>query len=390
MLLKKAQLKTILLCSFLALNGCNNQNESSPEDSKNGGVVELKSSTGSYTSLSTSNKLLLIGGNGGLHLANSNTENRTSGFKVPTFQSKETQNRSSNSDDVKIYTLAEQSDGKIIIAGNFGYINGKKANSMIRINQDGSVDDTFMPKKDGFNGEVYHIEILDDNTILVGGYFNKLDDEDISQGLVKLNIDGTVNTVYSELNIYDRAVVNDFVVLNNKIFLTGSFISENNGEYSERALLAINSTNNLDDTFNKKVNSILGTGYKILKKDNNLIVAGAFENSLSNILKLNLNGDIDSSFHLNELQGFIFDIEYKDDTLMVAGDFIFDEDGVIKRGLAIFKNNKLVKISNLDIEADIYDINTFEDKVILVGEGNYRINNKNYVNSIMLDREVIQ
>ena len=390
MLIKKTQLKTILLCSVLALNGCNNQNESSPEDSKNGGAVQLKGSTSPYTSLSTSNKLLLIGGSGGLKLANLNTENRTSGFNVPTFQSKETQNRSSNSDDVKIYTLAEQSDGKIIIAGNFGYINGKKANSIIRINQDGSVDGTFMPENNGFNGEVYHIEILNDNTILVGGYFNKIDDEDISQGLVKLNIDGTVNTVYSELNTYDRAVVNDFEVIDNKIFLTGSFVSETNGEYSERALLAINSTNSLDDIFNKKVNSILGTGYKILKKDNNLIVAGAFENSLSNILKLNLNGDIDSSFHLNDIQGFIFDIEYKDDTLIVAGDFIFDEDGVTKRGLAIFKNNKLLKLSNLDIKADIYDINTFGDKVILLGEGNYSVNNKNYANSIMLDREVIQ
>lgn len=386
MINQKIKIKTALLCAVLAFSACNN--DLSETNEKVSETKELKASSSSYASLATTNKLLLVGGNGGLSVPNSNTQNRTGNFEVPVFQSKETQNRSSN--DVQIYALAEQEDGKVIVGGNFGYINGNKANSIARINSDGSIDSTFMKGKNGFNGEVYHIEILDDNTILVGGYFNKIDDEDISKGLVRLNIDGTIHTVYNELDVYDNLVVNDLELVGNKIFLSGSFVHENNGEYIERALLLVDQAGNLDQVFNEKVSGIKGTGYKIVKKNDDLILAGALDKPLSNILKIGLNGEIDSTSDLNSIEGLIFDIEYKNDTLIIAGDFIFENNNTIHRGLALYDGNQLSKVSELDVEADIYGINIFDNKLILLGEGNYTVSGKKYQGSIMLDEKVIK
>ena len=84
-----------------------------------------------------------------------------------------------------------QSDGKILIGGNFTAFTGTTQNYIIRLNSDGSKDETFNVGS-GFDSEVMHIELLSNGGILVGGNFTTYNGTTNVNKLLKLNVDGSV------------------------------------------------------------------------------------------------------------------------------------------------------------------------------------------------------
>ncbi len=224
------EIKILLSLIFaLLIYGCNSSNNDNQNiDIKNNTMItELRDTKNSYTTLVTKNNLVLMGGDEGFNIINSNQNNRNNSFKIPTFKSKENLNRSNNAKDVKIYSLVEQKDGKIIIGGNFGYINEYKTDSLVRLNSDGSIDSTF-EAMNTFNGEIYTIAILDDDSILIGGYFKNIKNQEYS-GLVKLTKEGKIDTLFhNSLIEFDMSVVNDIKIIDNSIYLGGSFVKLTN------------------------------------------------------------------------------------------------------------------------------------------------------------------
>ena len=69
-----------------------------------------------------------------------------------------------------VYTTAVQSDGKIIIGGEFITYNGTARNRIARLNADGSLDATFNPGT-GTNNIVRTTAVQSDGKIIIGGEF---------------------------------------------------------------------------------------------------------------------------------------------------------------------------------------------------------------------------
>ena len=69
-----------------------------------------------------------------------------------------------------MYSLATQSDGKIIIGGDFNGVGGKYRDGLARINPDGSLDTSFLG---GVDGIVRSVAVQADGKILVGGTFGQ-------------------------------------------------------------------------------------------------------------------------------------------------------------------------------------------------------------------------
>lgn len=69
-----------------------------------------------------------------------------------------------------IYSIVIQDDGKILIGGDFTSYNGTPRNRIARLNVDGSLDTTFDPGA-GANNVVNSIAIQSDGKILIGGDF---------------------------------------------------------------------------------------------------------------------------------------------------------------------------------------------------------------------------
>ncbi len=73
-----------------------------------------------------------------------------------------------------VFSLALQSDGKVLVGSSFTSYNGVSCNSIARLNVDGSLDSTFDPGS-GANGDVYSLALQADGRLLVGGIFTSYD-----------------------------------------------------------------------------------------------------------------------------------------------------------------------------------------------------------------------
>jgi uncharacterized delta-60 repeat protein len=100
--------------------------------------------------------------------------------------------------NVAINSIAIQSDGKIVIAGNFAVFNGVQGAGIVRLNSDGTRDTAFTTNGGtGLNGGANAVGVQSDGKIIVGGGFTAFDNLLVYR-LVRLNSDGTLDTVFKE------------------------------------------------------------------------------------------------------------------------------------------------------------------------------------------------
>ena len=96
--------------------------------------------------------------------------------------------------DFPVYTIAIQSDNKILVGGNFSDYSGTGANRIIRLNTNGSIDGTFNYGS-GFDDSVNTIAIQSDNKILVGGVFTDYSGTGANK-IIRLNSDGSIDGTF--------------------------------------------------------------------------------------------------------------------------------------------------------------------------------------------------
>ena len=119
-----------------------------------------------------------------------------------------------------VYSVALQSDGKILVGGAFTSIGGQTRNRVARLNPDGTVDTTFI--NPAANNRVNTIAVQSDGKILVGGGFTSIGGQTRNH-IARLNPDGTADTTFNpDANswVYSVAVQAD-----GKILVGGDFTS---------------------------------------------------------------------------------------------------------------------------------------------------------------------
>ena len=107
----------------------------------------------------------------------------------------------------QVYNVNLQSDQKIILAGGFDLFNDQESKCIIRLNQNGSLDNSFTANASSFlpNSVIYVTEILPNGKILVGGY-NLIDSQQNSNVLILLNPDGSLDESFLYSNENNIAV----------------------------------------------------------------------------------------------------------------------------------------------------------------------------------------
>lgn len=141
----------------------------------------------SHVKVLTSGKVILTG--------NFTTFNNTPANRIIRLNSDGSYDATFNSgsgfdDDVK--AIALQTDGKIIVGGNFTTYDSVTANRIIRLNEDGSKDDSFITGT-GFNKNGVEVIKIDENgDVMVGGSFTGFYNNTATTRLIFLNSDGTI------------------------------------------------------------------------------------------------------------------------------------------------------------------------------------------------------
>jgi len=240
------------------------------------------------------NNNIIVGGDfttysGGTIIANSIIKLNSDGSADNTFISK-------SGFTGFIYSMVLQNDNKIIIGGQFTEYSGQSANNIIRLNSDGTIDTNFTTGS-GFNGTVCAVALQSDGKILVGGGFNSY--SGITANFVtRLNSDGSKDDVFDTSDKIKNSVNTIVLQPDEKIFLGGNFYKDCGG--AANRIIRLNSDSSIDNTFNSG-NGFNGYVYTIkLLSDCKILVGGSFSvysgQSIHNIIKLNSNGNIDNTF----------------------------------------------------------------------------------------------
>jgi uncharacterized delta-60 repeat protein len=199
-----------------------------------------------------------------------------------------------------VNSIVIQNDGKIIIGGNFSLYNGISRNNILRINSNGTLDSTFNIGV-GTNSVINSIAYQSDGKIIICGDFTTYNGLQANH-ITRLNSDGTIDSSFISLGTSGpNAIINSvYLQLNGKILIGGYFHYYDG--IASRGIVRINSDGSVDTTFHVGTGIVGGINSIELQTDNKIIIVGSFNNyngtSSNNIIRLNSNGNIDNTFNI--------------------------------------------------------------------------------------------
>jgi uncharacterized delta-60 repeat protein len=153
-----------------------------------------------------------------------------------------------------IRTIALDSSGKVYVGGAFTTYKGSAANRIIKLNTDGSVD-TSLVTGTGFSSDVYTIILDSSSKLYVGGNFSTYNTSNSCNKLIKLNVDGSVDTSFvvgSGFDSYVLAIALDSA--NGKVYVGGNFTTYKSTTLSSR-IIRLNTDGSVDTSF------VVGSGF---------------------------------------------------------------------------------------------------------------------------------
>jgi uncharacterized delta-60 repeat protein len=198
-----------------------------------------------------------------------------------------------------IFCMLEQFDGKILIGGSFTtYGDTPNINHIVRLNNNGSLDESFNSGT-GFNGFVHSVTQQSDGKLLIGGGFTSYNGTPCN-GIVRLNNDGTFDNTFNIGIGFDYIVYSIKEQTDNKLVIAGKFTMYDG--ISANRIIRLNSNGSRDYTF-EVGNGLDDTAISIaIQNDNKIVIGGDFTSyngsASSKIVRLNTNGSIDTTFEI--------------------------------------------------------------------------------------------
>jgi len=133
-----------------------------------------------------------------------------------------------------VRAIANLTDGKSIIAGDFTIIGGVNRKRIARLNEDGSLDQSFNAN---VTGSIYSIAVQSDGKVLIAGDHINFDGNGAARNyILRLNEDGSLDQSF-EATTWLSAVRTIVVQVDGKILIGGSFLKVNKQNKSKIARL---------------------------------------------------------------------------------------------------------------------------------------------------------
>ncbi|KAF2511345.1 T9SS type A sorting domain-containing protein [Flavobacterium foetidum] len=247
-----------------------------------------------------------------------------------------------------VHTILIQPDGKILVGGGFKSYQGNTQNYLIRLNPDGTKDTTF-DIGTGFNDIVYCLAMQSDGKIVAGGSFSKFQDT-YNYNLIRLNADGTRDSSLNTYTLFNSAVRKLLILPNGKIIAGGWFYRS--GTQTETGLISLNSDGSTDNPFNLKFALNYNVEALCLQPDGKIVAGGNFVNynkpNENHVIRLNIDGSVDDSFKTEDGFGIANGYSVYTITLQSNGKLIMGGDFNTFQGV---RNDYLISL-NVDGSRD--------------------------------------
>ena len=187
-------------------------------------------------------------------------------------------------------------NGKVIVAGSFDTVTGKKQNRIARFNADGTPDAAFNPGA-GAPAVIWALALQTDGKILVGGDFTSFNRQRCGR-LVRLKSDGGLDTEFDTSKAADASVFAVAVQPDGRVLIAGDFTYVNQVERSHVARL--NADGSLDQSFNPGDGPDWGVRCLALQVDGKILIGGIFTSvqgkPRNRVARLNTDGSLDTAF----------------------------------------------------------------------------------------------
>jgi len=195
-----------------------------------------------------------------------------------------------------VETIALQPDGKVLIGGIFTSFNETSAVRIAHLNANGTFDDTFITGT-GASDWVESIVLQPDGKILIGGDFISFNGVPAGY-ILRLNPDGTIDDTFIT-GIWPNDWVWSIVLQPNGKFLIAGWFTFINGTPTTR-IARMNPDGTLDSSFNTGTGANDFVRPMALQPDGKILIGGSFEsfNGTTANRIARLHGDVDT--HISE------------------------------------------------------------------------------------------
>ncbi|HWH69691.1 MAG TPA: delta-60 repeat domain-containing protein, partial [Candidatus Sulfotelmatobacter sp.] len=169
-----------------------------------------------------------------------------------------------------VNALALQPDGKLVMGGAFTAVNNSSSRyHLARLWPDGSLDSSFFNTGSGVSGTVNCLTVQTDGRIVIGGDFYTVNGTTRNR-VARLNPNGTVDGSFVPTNALSGSVLALAVQSDNKVIIGGNF----SGTYFPAWNARLNADGTLDSAFSSYLNGVV---YAVaVQPDGKIVIGGAF------------------------------------------------------------------------------------------------------------------
>ncbi|MFN6943359.1 MAG: T9SS type A sorting domain-containing protein [Cytophagaceae bacterium] len=228
-----------------------------------------------------------------------------------------------------------QSDGKIIAGGLFTSLNNTDHNYVVRLDPDGTIDQSFLSGL-GANNRIFTVAIQDNDKIILGGDFTDFNGFERNR-IVRLNSDGSVDENFNPGTGFNNRVNRIQIQPDGKILVAGSFTTYN--QTNQNRLVRLNPDGSIDENFNTGSGlegQNLGLRSLELQEDGKILIGGVFTSyngfPAKNIARLNSDGSYDVSFDFPNISQ-VNAICISNDGIFLASDAPINYNGIGYNGI---------------------------------------------------------
>jgi uncharacterized delta-60 repeat protein len=232
--------------------------------------------------------------------------------------------------DSTVSSIAVQRDGKLVLTGSFTDVAGEFHERLVRLGGNGAPDGAFAL---GTNFQVWTTSLAADGALVIAGQFTNLAGV-VRQRLARISAVGAIDSALKPAvaglggAIYCSAIQPD-----GKILIAGDFATV--GGVSRPYLARVNVDGSLDAAFQPEPNGIVGS--LALAPDGKILIGGGFRtvgaSARSHLARLHANGSVDPSFAPGVNQ-FVSSIALQADGKMVIGGYFTNIDATPRAHLA--------------------------------------------------------
>ena len=232
-----------------------------------------------------------------------------------------------------INSLFLQNDGKIILIGIFNFYNYKENNNITRLNEDGTLDNTFNYTKTLGGVAIQNITIQNDGKIIICGGFNSYNEVE-KYKIARIHKDGILDTTFKTNFIIEDFVFSSVIQKDGKLIVLSALTYDSLGitYYKNYKLNRLFSNGQIDSSFTPFYTG--GASPYILQKDGKIlttiVTVGSDKGYKSKLIRLNTDGTLDNSFTSYSLGNYYSinsDISTitltNDDKILIGGFFTY-------------------------------------------------------------------